>query len=141
MFLFKQMTAYEMRISDLSSDVCSSDLGVRRREAQKAEEGQAVVRPTVLVCRRVDPDRERHHPREDDGGERYDEREEQPLADDVRHGQVVLERVAEIAVQQSPCPEQILLVQRAVEPVMSPQEIDLALVDGFAAGLDRKSQR
>src|SRR3546814_10082600 len=25
-FFFKQMTAYELRISDLSSDVCSSDL-------------------------------------------------------------------------------------------------------------------
>src|SRR3546814_16717121 len=36
-FLFKQKTAYEMRISDWSSDVCSSDLGgvdrpVRRRQ-------------------------------------------------------------------------------------------------------------
>src|SRR3546814_3023463 len=31
-FLFKQKTAYEMRISDWSSDVCSSDLpGVRLR--------------------------------------------------------------------------------------------------------------
>src|SRR3546814_5881439 len=30
-FFFKQKTAYEMRISDWSSDVCSSDLiGVRR---------------------------------------------------------------------------------------------------------------
>src|SRR3546814_2585307 len=27
-FVFKQKTAYEMRISDWSSDVCSSDLGV-----------------------------------------------------------------------------------------------------------------
>src|SRR3546814_5870592 len=27
MFFFKQKTAYEMRISDWSSDVCSSDLG------------------------------------------------------------------------------------------------------------------
>src|SRR3546814_6646342 len=27
---FKQKTAYEMRISDWSSDVCSSDLGARR---------------------------------------------------------------------------------------------------------------
>src|SRR3546814_5904589 len=27
-FLFKQKTAYEMRISDWSSDVCSSDLGI-----------------------------------------------------------------------------------------------------------------
>src|SRR3546814_5290817 len=28
-FFFKQRTAYEMRISDWSSDVCSSDLGIR----------------------------------------------------------------------------------------------------------------
>src|SRR3546814_3763140 len=28
-FFFKQNTAYEMRISDLSSDVCSSDLRLR----------------------------------------------------------------------------------------------------------------
>src|SRR3546814_8995677 len=30
-FFFKQKTAYEMRISDWSSDVCSSDLRARRR--------------------------------------------------------------------------------------------------------------
>src|SRR3546814_7391268 len=35
-FFFKQKTAYEMRISDWSSDVCSSDLG------QGAEEIRAV---------------------------------------------------------------------------------------------------
>src|SRR3546814_5832470 len=31
-FFFKQKTAYEMRISDWSSDVCSSDLGEGRRD-------------------------------------------------------------------------------------------------------------
>src|SRR3546814_4332751 len=30
-FFFKQKTAYEMRISDWSSDVCSSDLSVRQK--------------------------------------------------------------------------------------------------------------
>src|SRR3546814_2129991 len=30
-FFFKQKTAYEMRISDWSSDVCSSDLFVQRK--------------------------------------------------------------------------------------------------------------
>src|SRR3546814_4431926 len=30
-FFFKQKTAYEMRISDWSSDVCSSDLGRKER--------------------------------------------------------------------------------------------------------------
>src|SRR3546814_5319944 len=35
LFFFKQKTAYEMRISDWSSDVCSSDLAgaVRQRQA------------------------------------------------------------------------------------------------------------
>src|SRR3546814_6369688 len=33
-FFFKQKTAYEMRISDWSSDVCSSDLPVLRPGAQ-----------------------------------------------------------------------------------------------------------
>src|SRR3546814_590795 len=32
-FFFKQKTAYEMRISDWSSDVCSSDLRARSRSA------------------------------------------------------------------------------------------------------------
>src|SRR3546814_5209021 len=35
-FFFKQKTAYEMRISDWSSDVCSSDLVDEQREAQIA---------------------------------------------------------------------------------------------------------
>src|SRR3546814_5445358 len=38
-FFFKQKTAYEMRISDWSSDVCSSDLGraVDREATRRAE--------------------------------------------------------------------------------------------------------
>src|SRR3546814_9701314 len=41
-FFFKQKTAYEMRISDWSSDVCSSDLDeevvVEQREAKRGEQ-------------------------------------------------------------------------------------------------------
>src|SRR3546814_6030522 len=38
-FIFKQKTAYELRISDWSSDVCSSDLGIlRRRELLRVAE-------------------------------------------------------------------------------------------------------
>src|SRR3546814_4723918 len=36
-FFFKQKTAYEMRISDWSSDVCSSDLADRPRRALRPE--------------------------------------------------------------------------------------------------------
>src|SRR3546814_11285894 len=55
-FLFKQKTAYEMRISDWSSDVCSSDLPqisggdlVERLEAQAA-----AVHPVYHLGQRVE---------------------------------------------------------------------------------------
>src|SRR3546814_16305990 len=38
-FFFKQKTAYEMRISDWSSDVCSSDLPRRRAAAHRGAPG------------------------------------------------------------------------------------------------------
>src|SRR3546814_7518726 len=38
-FFFKQKTAYEMRISDWSSDVCSSDLKARAAGAQGVAQG------------------------------------------------------------------------------------------------------
>src|SRR3546814_941287 len=45
-FFFKQKTAYEMRISDWSSDVCSSDLQVARILAPGLE---AALGATVVV--------------------------------------------------------------------------------------------
>src|SRR3546814_8788616 len=62
-FFFKQKTAYEMRISDWSSDVCSSDLevgdadlaregAVRQRDA--VEDGLVVADEVHLVHRQHD---------------------------------------------------------------------------------------
>src|SRR3546814_15115111 len=52
-FFFKQKTAYEMRISDWSSDVCSSDLafgGLLRQRLQRIEHAlHVLVRVEVLV--------------------------------------------------------------------------------------------
>src|SRR3546814_10228762 len=39
-FFFKQKTAYEMRISDLSSDVCSSDLRAGNDRLRGDDRGQ-----------------------------------------------------------------------------------------------------
>src|SRR3546814_5833062 len=47
-FFFKQKTAYDMRISDWSSDVCSSDLRDGLDDA-----GERVVRPRREVGERV----------------------------------------------------------------------------------------
>src|SRR3546814_8615332 len=42
-FFFKQKTAYEMRISDWSSDVCSSDLRMGHAHCVEAFEGEELV--------------------------------------------------------------------------------------------------
>src|SRR3546814_4306621 len=44
-FFFKQKTAYEMRISDWSSDVCSSDLPRRPRSAALLPAARGELRP------------------------------------------------------------------------------------------------
>src|SRR3546814_13090638 len=43
-FCFKQKTAYEMRISDWSSDVCSSDLATGATDAQWIKDAQDIWR-------------------------------------------------------------------------------------------------
>src|SRR3546814_2289762 len=43
-FFFKQKTAYEMRISDWSSDVCSSDLRAMARTRSRASSSGAAPR-------------------------------------------------------------------------------------------------
>src|SRR3546814_519524 len=60
-FFFKQKTAYDMRISDWSSDVCSSDLG---HAGHPRRAGRQQQRPLGRPGRReADPDRPpRHRP-------------------------------------------------------------------------------
>src|SRR3546814_2390711 len=48
LFFFKQKTAYEMRISDWSSDVCSSDLA-----GDEILVSDSVYRPTRRFCDHV----------------------------------------------------------------------------------------
>src|SRR3546814_5967304 len=72
-FFFKQKTAYEMRISDWSSDVCSSDLDRDQRGGRGAvvdppqdrlaviADRQAVDLQRRLAIRRRESDRHRSH--------------------------------------------------------------------------------
>src|SRR3546814_13303931 len=78
-FFFKQKTAYEMRISDWSSDVCSSDLehcraGQRREREEEAELGRGLA---------VDPERHRAEDRRARAADPGDHRDalDQPAED------------------------------------------------------------
>src|SRR3546814_5284141 len=67
-FFFKQKTAYEMRISDWSSDVCSSDLQSRCRGGQAPEslryERQIAVAPIGHAQQHHDDDGHENEPGE-----------------------------------------------------------------------------
>src|SRR3546814_16259113 len=58
-FFLKQKTAYEMRISDWSSDVCSSDLSTYARCDNSTPNGKALSRTTRVMgyCNSHDNDR------------------------------------------------------------------------------------
>src|SRR3546814_5004181 len=48
-FFFKQKTAYEMRISDWSSDVCSSDLGHAHQHRHPHRPPTAITAPQTVA--------------------------------------------------------------------------------------------
>src|SRR3546814_10106194 len=52
-FFFKQKTAYEMRISDWSSDVCSSDLGLAPLAGVDSQRYLVVSPPLLPAARRL----------------------------------------------------------------------------------------
>src|SRR3546814_6348526 len=56
-FVVKQKTAYEVRISDWSSDVCSSDLGSRYRPQDAGDASRMAwdCQWSLLRCRGRDP--------------------------------------------------------------------------------------
>src|SRR3546814_5442066 len=72
-FFFKQKTAYEMRISDWSSDVCSSDL---RRPGEDRHLHQAHAGCTHL----------------DDGGDEVDAGQQRADTGDLQRPDVVIDR-------------------------------------------------
>src|SRR3546814_5296385 len=55
-FFFKQKTAYEMRISDWSSDVCSSDLGSANDERAQANRAAAASAAEIVAIIRDSAD-------------------------------------------------------------------------------------
>src|SRR3546814_18776343 len=54
-FVFKQKTAYEMRISDWSSDVCSSDLERLHEHAREFDEARIARRDELRRRARLEP--------------------------------------------------------------------------------------
>src|SRR3546814_1257982 len=72
-FFFKQKTAYEMRISDWSSDVCSSDLSATRfpRQAGRSNERVVTCEDTEMLTSPAPPANRMWKPRgESTNGER-----------------------------------------------------------------------
>src|SRR3546814_9968000 len=110
-FFFKQKTAYEMRISDWSSDVCSSDLAREDRLDQRerhAELRREFGKVGAQISRLVDQRDEL--PRDDrlDAGEAFADLREQMVVERA----VMLGKAVEIDILAAP--RQADIVARAI---------------------------
>src|SRR3546814_13493524 len=92
-FFFKQKTAYEMRISDWSSDVCSSDLAARRKRRFRAPADQR--RPPAIDAEARRDAASRRTPRDQAVGRRLE------FFEGVRHAQRLSRRSEERRVGKS----------------------------------------
>src|SRR3546814_7375734 len=76
-FFFKQKTAYEMRISDWSSDVCSSDLIARVGLAAELGDPAAQALPQcacdVVTVEREERDEVEHPDEEVEAGDQHEQ--------------------------------------------------------------------
>src|SRR3546814_7342438 len=106
-FFFKQKTAYEMRISDWSSDVCSSDLADQAADAVDAEYVERIVEAELRL-------HDHHEPAAGDTGDRAEQdraertriarcrRDRDEAGDRARAGAEQRALVAERALGQHP---------------------------------------
>src|SRR3546814_20057066 len=127
-FVFKQKTACEMRISDWSSDVCSSDLRPRRRPRDLRVE-IAVDDVVIDASRAAHDDRAEKHPQE-----------QRPVAD-----RPAAEREAPGAwpVKQPPADRPVEAREQRIGPRRGGEQRDEAakLAVGGGGGRARKSGR
>src|SRR3546814_11311008 len=125
-FFFKQKTAYEMRISDWSSDVCSSDLDHRGDAARCSSASSAVHGLLVLLARLADLHAHVDQARRQAGAAAVDPLHALRLAflEEVRP------EVGELAVFGQP----------TARRVPAPRRIPQAAVAGGGAGLRREGE-
>jgi hypothetical protein len=98
---------------------------VGRGDADIVDHGQDVIADRARVCGGVDAGRDRQHPGEHEGEESERQRQPQHLADQLGIGPLVLERQAEVAVQQMLHPQEVLHDHRLIEAVLVPHGGDL----------------
>src|SRR3546814_2246347 len=105
-FFFKQKTAYEMRISDWSSDVCSSDLQkatARNSRSPVSVPPPNVMRLTLLLMTRNTPANDRATPAQADTLSRW------PRNDEISRAKIgaTETRMAPLEIGRAACRERV----------------------------------
>src|SRR3546814_14513652 len=103
-FFFKQKTAYEMRISDWSSDVCSSDLNCSRHGRDDRRTGRSQVTEEPKADAPIEPENEveggqhRDHP-----GRVHHPGEYCPLGGEIQGGDDAGSKIGRASCRESGC--------------------------------------
>ena len=90
---------------------------IRNRQAEEADECCGMVADRVLVRRSVDADGNADQPGEQQAAKRNSEAESQPVAEQRRDGPSVEERMAHVAREEIPNPNEVLNPLRLVQTV------------------------
>src|SRR3546814_7438241 len=115
-FFFKQKTAYEMRISDWSSDVCSADQPPALGGAQRLFVGEGLEGADAALLEPVELHREQHDRKaEEEDAERPSDPLEQPAIGDAHRPLAVAD--AEFLVMRVPAHRAVAEDERRRRPL------------------------
>src|SRR3546814_8063297 len=142
-FFFKQKTAYEMRISDWSSDVCSSDLLLARlAQHNKGRTDERVAVPLGRLLEALARDKRKAHP------VLLDVRQDCAIVGDPQRVEQIVAHLVQNAIDASPADQPVEISLCA--PGREAQIVIAARGGGMSASfirdqlfkpLDRKSTR
>ena len=133
-FRRKQAANAEAQITEAEIHQDQRQQEIRHREADEPHHRRHVIADGVLPHRRINPDRQRDQPGQEQGRERHHHGQPQPVADHLRHRAAPHHRDTEIALHDAGDPQGVLHVNRTVETVFVPHRLCLLGGDGAAGG-------
>src|SRR6266404_2260059 len=95
-----------------------------------------MIRPTVLMGRRIYPDRKRYDVSENDRCERDQESHKQAITDHLIYWKVIRKGISHVSLEKPNGPIDVLFPEGAVETILSLKEMYLGQIGSFTRALE-----
>src|SRR6266404_1575625 len=95
-----------------------------------------MIRPTVLMGRRIHPDRKSDNVSEDDRCERNYKSHQETITDYILHWKVICKGISHVSLEKPGDPVEVLLPKGAIETILNLKEMYLGQIGSFARALE-----